>query len=152
MSGLTKISMRRIIIFIAGLLIFAQSVKADDRPVNFDQLPKEAQKFVSRSFPNIKVLYASKDDDFFFPDYQVGLENGIKVKFNNDGSVKKIESFKGGIPDSLIPQQIRQYVAANYQNVVFLEYEIDKHYYEVKLSNRLELKFNKSFHLIDIED
>ena len=57
-----------------------------------------------------------------------------------------------GVPAALIPVKIREYVAVHYPEVKYLEYEVDKTGYEVKISNGLELRFSTSFRLVDIDD
>ena len=52
----------------------------------------------------------------------------------------------------LIPDKIKEYVKKNYKDVTYKEYEVGTRSYEVKLSNGLELKFNSSFVLIEIDD
>ena len=48
--------------------------------------------------------------------------------------------------------QIRDYVRRNYPDAAYVSYEIDRNSYEVTLSNRLELKFNSRFALVEIDD
>ena len=57
-----------------------------------------------------------------------------------------------GIPAEIIPMQIRDYVRRNYPDAAYVSYEIDRNSYEVTLSNRLELKFNSRFALVEIDD
>lgn len=144
--------MKRILTILVGLLTIVSVSKADDKPIRFEQLPKAAQKFVTVNFPENKVLYASKDDDIVFPDYEVRLDNGVSIDFSNDGKMEKIKGTQAGVPAALIPVKIREYVAAHYPEVKYLEYEVDKTGYEVKISNGLELRFSTSFHLVDIDD
>ena len=47
---------------------------------------------------------------------------------------------------------IKDYVKMHYPDAFFVEYEIGRKSYEVKLSNRLEIKFNRSFNVIEIDD
>jgi hypothetical protein len=96
------------------------------------------------------VSYAEADDDRR-PDYEVVLENGVRFHFENDGSLEKIET-PTGVPEGLVPVQIRDYVNANYQEFIIIEYEVGRNTYEVKLSNRLELKFDTSFKYIGFDD
>ena len=56
------------------------------------------------------------------------------------------------MPDGVVPVQIADYVKTQYPDSVIKEYEVGKSTYEVKLSNRLELKFNSNFILIEIDD
>ncbi len=135
------------VIAIASLSI----AKADDRPVTFAQLPAAAQTFINTNFPDEKVSYATKDDDFIYPDYSVVFVSGTRLQFNHDGSFEKIES-RAGVPAGLIPVQIVEHVKLHYPDAFFVGYEIGRKSYEVKLSNRLELKFNKNFVLIEIDD
>jgi hypothetical protein len=144
--------MKRIFVILAGLLAIASVSKADDRPVRFEELPKAAQKFVKVNFPDNIVLYASKDDDIMFPEYEVGLDNGINIDFRNDGQLEKIQARQTGVPAAIIPVKIREYVTAHYPEVRILEYEVDRNGYEIKVSNGLEMKFSLTFHLVEIDD
>jgi hypothetical protein len=66
--------------------------------------------------------------------------------------LEKVKSSQTGVPAAIIPLKIREYVSVHYPQVKYLEYEVDKTGYEVKISNGLELRFNTSFHLVDIDD
>ena len=39
-----------------------------------------------------------------------------------------------------------------YPGVVIKEYDVDRNSHEVKLSNRLEIKFNRTFQVVEIDD
>lgn len=144
--------MKRIFIVLTGLLMFMIIGKADDKPVSFERLPLAAREFIRTNFPQAKMLYASVDDDFIRPDYEVMLDNGIRLQFENNGSLDKIETGRGDIPPTLIPVKIREYVETNYPDATYREYEVGKRNYEVKLSNGLELKFDSSFRIVEIDD
>lgn len=144
--------MRNMITTLAAALVFALAASADDRPVSVAQLPAPAQKFIQEYYPGEKVSYATKDDDIIFPEYNVVLVNGVKIGFNNNGQLDNIEARHSSVPDALIPVQIREYVKIHYPDAVIRSYDVDKRSYEVKLSNRMELKFNRNFQLIEIDD
>ncbi len=144
--------MKKITLMLACMLGIALAATAGDKPISFDKLPLEAKNFINVNFQNAKVLYSTVDDDFFRPDYNVSLDNGFRIQFTNSGALEKIESNTAAIPQDLIPYQIRDYVKVHYPDATFMEYEIGRKSYEVKLSNRLDLKFNKKFHLIEIDD
>ena len=143
--------MKKIFAITAVILAALQISRADDRPVTFAQLPETAQAFINTNYPSEKISYATVDDDLIRPDYNVMLANGIKLQFENSGALEKIEA-RSGVPEGLIPVQIRDYVRIHYPDAVFVEYEIGRKTYEIKLSNRLELKFNRNFNLIEIDD
>lgn len=144
--------MKKILVITAIVLASLQTLMADDKPVTFDQLPVAAQTFIADNYPADKISYATVDDDFIRPDYTVVLESGVRIEFSNDGSLEKIESKNVGIPGGIIPVQIREYVRHHYHDVAYVEYEIGRRSYEVKLSNGLELTFNSKFALIGIDD
>ena len=143
--------MKKIFAIAASALASLQLLKADDKPVTFDKLPKAAKEFINANYPGEKVTFAAVDDDLVRPDYSVLLGNGVKLQFEHSGALEKIEC-AAGIPEGLVPYQIKDYVKVHYPDAQFVEYEIGKKNYEVKLSNRLDLKFNKNFHLIEIDD
>ena len=143
--------MKKIFTLAVIAIVSFQIVKADDRPVNFNQLPAAAQNFINTHYSGEKISYATVDDDFIRPDYNVMLANGVKIQFEHGGALEKIEA-RTGIPTDILPYQIKDYVNAHYPDALFIEYEVGRHSYEVKLSNRLELKFNRNFHLIEIDN
>ncbi len=145
-------TMKRISAILIGLFTLVSVSKADDRPVKFEQLPKAAQKFVKTNFSGVNVLAATKDDDIIAPEYEVILDNGVRLDFKNDGSLEKIKSSQVEVPAAIIPVKIREYITAHYPGVKCMEYEVDKTGYEVKISNGLELRFSTSFRLVDIDD
>ena len=144
--------MKRMFITIAIVLASVTFAKADDRPVTFEQLPKAAQTFINTNFPKDKVSFATVDDDIIAPDYEVALVSGVMMQFRHDGSLESIKSRTGNIPAGIIPQQIINGVKGYYPDAVILEYDIDRLSYEVKLSNRMEIKFDRNFNIIEIDD
>ncbi len=144
--------MKRTIIAMAFILASITAVRADDRPVTFNQLPEAARNFITDHYPDDKVSFATVDDDFIMPDYQVALVSGVMLKFSNDGSLEKIESRTGKIPSGIIPVQITKAVKEYYPDEEIIMYEVDRRSYEVKLTNRLELKFNRHFKVIEIDN
>lgn len=143
--------MKKIFAILALSVAAITIARAGDRPVTFSQLPSPAQTFITTNYPDDKISFATVDDDIVRPDYSVVLVSGVRIQFNNDGSLEKIES-KAGVPERLIPVQIVDYVKRHYPDAAFHEYEIGRRSYEVKLSNRLDLKFNRNFNLVEIDD
>ena len=144
--------MKKILVIVIGLITMACISRADEKPVKFEKIPVVAQNFIKTNFADNSVVYVAKDDDLVAPDYEVVLDNGTVVQFSNSGNLEKIEAYKNGVPQHLIPDKIRDYVTVNYPGVYYREYEIDRGKYEVKLSNGLELTFNSQFTLIEIDD
>jgi len=143
--------MKKIIVIATVLLVSSAIMRADDRPVTFAQLPAAVQNFINVNYPSDKISYATVDDDFIRPDYNVVLVSGVRLQFTNSGALEKIES-RAGVPDSFVPVQIKDYVKMHYPESFIIEYEVGKKRYEIKLSNRLELKFNRNFNLVEVDD
>lgn len=144
--------MKKILLMASALLAFTMMLKADDRPVTLSQLPVAAQTFIKTNFPADKLSYATKDDDIIRPDYNVVLVSGVRISFDNNGALEKIEVGNNAMPENLIPVQIREFVKADYPEARITEYEVERRHYDVKLSNRLELKFDRNFTLVGIDD
>ena len=143
--------MKRILIFTAAFFLSAAIVVADDRPIDVSRLPGAAKAFLNANFPGEQILYATQEDDLLFPDYNVALANGVFLEFYNNGALELIGS-RTGLSTEFIPIQIVEFVKVRYPDAYFIEYKLDKKHYEVKLSNRIELKFNKNFNLLEIDD
>lgn len=136
----------------AAVLAFACTSSAgEDRPIAFDKLPAVAKEFIKNNFSGEKVALVTKDRDVVSADYDVTFASGIKLEFDSKGEVKKIESKVDGIDEKLIPEQIRSYVDDHFPGHRYWEYSVDRRGYEVELSNRMELKFNRNFELMEIE-
>ena len=123
-----------------------------DRPIEVDKLPDAAQKFLKQYFPNASVSLAKVDVELAYKEYDVLLTDGTRIDFNNSGEWIDVDCKYAAIPEGIVPRQIVDYVAKNYPNVNILRIERDRHTYEVSLSNRLELTFDKKFKIVDIDD
>ncbi len=143
--------MKKIMTIAAAVFFFAAISSADDRHVDVNRLPETIKTFLNTNYPSVQILYSTKDDDLIRPEYNVALENGVRLEFHNDGTLKQIEA-KDGVPASLIPVQIAQFVKGRYPDAHIVGYEVDRKHYEVKLSNCLDLKFSKNYNLIEIDD
>lgn len=144
--------MKKLILIIVSLAAFMSVVRAEDKPVTFNQLPESARNFIDSNYQSVKLVLATKDDDFIRPEFHVVLENGVALQFDNDGRLEKIASRSGDIPTAVIPKQITDIVKSHYPDAYIVEYEVDRKTYEVKLSNRIEITFDSSFRLVEIDD
>lgn len=142
--------MKNLILTIIGVVLTAAVATTDERPVTYEQLPTPAKTYIESNFNGEKVTLATREDDLFLPDYTVLLADGTKLEFTNSGKLKQVSS-KNGISSDLIPVTIRDYVSAHYPDAGYLDFEIGRKTYEVKLTNRMELKFNRNFHVIEID-
>ena len=124
----------------------------DEKPIQVGQLPTKAQTFISTYFKGHKIALAKVESDLFSKSYDVIFTDGDKLEFDKRGDWVEISCKKEGVPMQAVPEAIRLYVQSNYENTKILKIERSSKEYEVELSNRLELTFDKEVHLIDIDD
>ena len=137
--------MKKFLFLAAALLALGISTACadSDRPIDVAQLPQKAQQFIQKHFAGEKVALAKVERDF--------LEVRYEVIFT-DGAWKEVDCRYSSIPAAVVPAQIAQYVSGHYPDASIVQIDRDKHDYEVKLSNGLELTFDLKFNLIDIDD
>lgn len=146
--------MRKILfITVLFLTLGSVAVKADnDKLITKEKLPAAAQKFVTNHFAALKISYVKEERDLFERNYEVVFTDGSKVEFLRNGDWKEIDCRYSEVPSVVVPDQIKKYVSENYPDAKILQIDRDRHDYEVKLSNRLELTFDRNYNIIDIDD
>ena len=146
--------MKKILFAVVAFLSLGISVACADnnKIINKSELPAPAQKLLNDYFPNAKLSYAKLDRDFLERSYEVLLADGTRLEFFSNGEWQEVDCKFAAVPAGIVPEQIMKYIADNYPGEKVLKIEIDRGNYELKLSNRLELTFNKNFNIIDIDD
>ena len=144
-----KILFALVAIFTLGI----SNVSADnDKLVNKSELPVKTQQFLDKHFANVKITYAKLERDLFDRSYEVVLADGTKLEFTPQGEWKEVDCRYEEVPAAIVPQPIREFVASTHPGEKILKIEKDRGYYEVKLSNRYELTFNKDYKIVDIDN
>ena len=144
-----KILFALVAIFTLGI----SNVSADnDKLVNKSELPVKTQQFLDKYFANVKITYAKLERDLFDRSYEVVLADGTKLEFTSQGEWKDVDCRYEEVPAAIVPQPIREFVASTHPSEKILKIEKDRGYYEVKLSNRYELTFNKDYKIVDIDN
>lgn len=146
--------MKKILFVLAAILsLGVLTARADnDKIITKAMLPAEAQAFIDAHFSGLKISYAKQERDFLDNSYEVVFANGSKLEFTRKGAWKDVDCRYDEVPAAIVPQAIKDYVKANYPDAKILKIERDSHDYEVKLSNRFELTFDKKFNIIDIDN
>lgn len=146
--------MRKIYVcLLVVLMSFSLPIQADNNePIKFNQLPKTAQQLVQKYFRNEKVVMVIKEKDWLDVSYAVQFQSGSKIEFAKDGTWKELSTRGKSIPLSLIPSEIKTFVKAHYPEAKIINIEKDdRNEYEVKLSNKNEIKFDKNYNVIDMD-
>ncbi|MCM1079213.1 MAG: PepSY-like domain-containing protein [Bacteroidales bacterium] len=123
----------------------------NDRVITVQQLPQTAQLFLKSHFSKNKVALVKMDNGVFAKDYEVTFTNGNKIDFDSKGNWEEIDCKASFVPVKVVPGQIIRYVKSNYPTTKIVKIERSRKEYEIKLSNRMELTFDKSFRLIEID-
>ena len=143
-------------IIIIALAVFSLGIltaNADNnRIITVSQLPKKAQQFISQHFDGAKTTYVKEEREFIENSFEVMFANGTKVEFTGKGEGKEVDCRNTAVPGNIIPAPILKYVNDNHPNTKVLKIERDRNEYEIRLSNSLELTFNKKFNIIDIDN
>lgn len=147
--------MKRILgtMLFALALLFASPASANTdggKAISPGKLPQAALQTINTHLPGRKIAIAKVESELFSKSYTVIFTNGEKIEFDGRGRWTEVKCKRSAVPASLVPAQIAQYIRANYPDCRILEIERDDEY-EVKLSNHVEVTFNKKFEVIDID-
>lgn len=117
---------------------------ADSYAHDASVLPKAAQTVLSTNFKGT-VSVVKIDKDFGrVSEYEVVLTDGTEVSFDAAGNWENIEVGRTSeVPSSMVPQAIREYVAANHRDQRVVGIEKERQGYDVELSNGVDMKFTK---------
>lgn len=147
--------MKKSLLLLAAALFAAGALFAStrsDKPVAVGELPAAAQQFVKTHFASSEVLYAKIDDDLFNNDYTVVFADGVSVEFAGNGEWKEVKTRRGEVPAAIVPQMIRDQVASQFPAARIESIDRDRRGFDVELSNGLELKFDRKYNLVEIDD
>lgn len=124
----------------------------DDKPITVNELPKKAQEFITKFFPQKEISFAKMEKDLWEKKYDVVFTNGEKIEFDKNGDWEEINCKFTVVPDTIIPKPIKEILTKQYSRAKVLKIEKDKNSYEIQLDNKLEIKFNHNFQIIDIDN
>lgn len=144
-------------ILAAAILLFAgmttTSAADRERPTTVDKLPAAAQQFLKTHFNGLQVAYAVEDPGFFGSEYEVVYTDRTQVDFESNGEWSSVERKYEPVPEAIIPEEIRKYFAQiSLPNAYIAKIDRDKYAWEVELSDGTEVKFDRQFRVIEIDD
>lgn len=143
-------------IFVSAALLFAgitASFAGDrERPITLDKLPAAAQEFLAANFKDLTLAYAVEDPKFIGSEYEVIYTDRTEVDFESNGEWSSVERKYAAVPAAIVPVQIADYVKNTFAGQFIKKIDRDKYTWEVELSNGLEIKFDRKFQVIDIDD
>lgn len=123
-----------------------------DRPIGVDRLPEAARQTLASHFKDQPVAYASVDEELFGKEYTVVFSDGVKIDFSGSGQWEKIDAGRSAVPSSVVPAPIRESIAARFPGRHVSQIERDRRGYEVELDNGMDLKYDRNFRLVEVDD
>lgn len=144
--------MKKIFLALACVFTLVTNACADNyQPIERTQLPEKAQAFLSTYFPEAKVSLVRKEIDVLELNYDVIFTDGSKVEFDRKGNWTEVDCLAQPLPAGIVPEAVTKVINAHYPEAQVTKIERDHREVEVKLTNRVELTFNKHLQLIDID-
>lgn len=119
-----------------------------EKSMVLNAIPAEIQSYVTAHFPSHTIIQVVKDVDDAEVTYEAVLSDGVFLEFNRRKEIIEIKA-GFGLPASVIPDNIRNYVNANYPDNLIVGWELeDNRNQQVDLNNGLELLFDRSGNFI----
>ena len=121
-----------------------------EKVVHSEDLPATASGFITTHYSGKQILQVVKELDNLKTYYHVYLNNGTKLDFSRQGSIKKVEGTEE-IPNTVIPLLILNYVDTNYAAAFIRGWDLDDTSQEIKLSTDIELEFDKNGNFLRVK-
>ena len=132
------------LLLVVSIVGMAPMLADNDKMITREELPKEAQMFLTQHFEGIEVLYAKADRDMgVVMSYDVVLKGDVKVEFNRSGEWTSVDCEHSRVPNGVLPRGVLDYVSKRFAEAYVVEIEKGLMGYEVKLSNDIDLEFDK---------
>lgn len=145
--------MKKQMLIVTALLLLASCAgNVRNRPVDFSQLPAQAQEFVKTHFPDNQVSTVVEDAEPGDHEYELYFVDGNKIEFDKKGAWKSVDCQYSFVPEAIIPKPVRDLVATRHPEQKILKIAKEGRDLEVRLNNNLELKFNRDYKLIGYDD
>jgi len=140
--------------FFTAVLFFGTiNCQSQKTPITKEELPKEAQNFISDNFSDYTLDYIVKKVKFTTTEYEVKFREGLEIEFDGQGNWTEVDGRKTAISTKFIPKKIRDYVVEKFPNTSITKIEKEKFgRIEVKLLNSLELEFNSDGDFLRLDD
>jgi len=122
-----------------------------EKAVGPNDLPATSTSYITAHFPDQTIVHAVKEFSDLQITYTVYLKNGVKIEFNQNGEVTEIEG-SNALPDGVIPSALLHYVNNNYASEFIKEWKQERTKQKVKLSNGIELEFDKNGNFLRVNN
>ena len=115
---------------------------ANEQVITYDQVPEPAKAIVAAHFDAAQIAYVM----------EVRFNDGRTIEFNKAGELLKVDCKQTEVPSALIPESVQAYVKAHFPNAFITEWSKDDRGYKAELNNGLDLKFNRKYEFVRVDD
>ena len=146
--------MKKLASLLLAMLMVAGIASARDRiSRDMSTLPAAAQQIIKTHFGKTGVNHIKIDSKTFGgEEYDVILNNGTEIEFDQSGNIKEIDCGSRAIPDQLILKPIRDFVAKNFKGQKIVAMEVKRNRYEIALLSGQELEFERAGKFLKVDN
>jgi hypothetical protein len=128
-------------------------VQAQEKIIQFAQLPLSAQSFIKTYYPKSTVSHITMENEFLAEkEYKVVLTDGVKMEFDGKGNWTEVDAKLDAVPTNIIPASIHAHIKKSFPNNNIVQISKSARKYEVELTNGLDLEYNKKGEFVRIDD
>jgi hypothetical protein len=144
--------MKKLVLLFACIFALQLTASANnDKPIKFEQLPQASQQFIKKHFANKEISIVVVESGIIEKNYDVIFANGDKVEFDGKGEWTNVDCEYSAVPVAVIPAAIKAYVDKHYPDAKVKQIEKDRREYDVELTNGWDIKFDKSFRVVELD-
>lgn len=146
--------MRKYLFLVLGVILFTGISYADNDVYTTDvkALPENSRQFLTTHFNEVKVAHISIEKNWYgVKEYDVILTDGTEVEFSKSGEWEEIKRRNIAVPYSLLMPGMVEYIKTHFADNYVVSVEKDSREYEVKLNNGVELEFDLTGRLRDVD-
>lgn len=146
--------MKKLASLLLAMLMVAGIASARGRiSRDMSTLPAAAQQIIKTHFGKTGVNHIKIDSKTFGgEEYDVILNNGTEIEFDQSGNIKEIDCGSRAIPDQLILKPIRDFVAKNFKGQKIVAMEVKRNRYEIELLSGQELEFDRAGKFLKVDN
>lgn len=140
-------------ILTALIAMLTLSATAQERIIEFNQLPKNAQSFVRAYYAEGNVSHVVEESELMSSkEYTLLLVDGTKIEFDRKGNWKEVDSKLNPVPAKIVPASIHAYIRKSFPNNNIVQISKSSRKYEAELTNGVDLEFNNKGQFVRIDD
>ncbi|MBY5958080.1 PepSY-like domain-containing protein [Membranicola marinus] len=139
------------LMFSVMALGLAMTANAQEQTLQKEEIPVEITSFIEQHFSSTEVMNAKKEKDEMEVSYEVELQDGTELEFNENKEVVSIDN-DSPLPESVIPPLLLDYVNSQYPGKKITSWELDDNEQQLELDDDTELVFDTGGNFIREDD